>query len=143
MGDKRKMTVLEKIKGCVSLVWDFQEFYSEEDIEEFCRNELHTYPQHDEIMEYFKHIEELEEENERLKGDLELYESGGCRATNLFECGVVKELKEQLAKANLLLKDVYKIAMDDWNDPKWHDQVLRKAREYLKEIEKCQSQKQH
>lgn len=27
------MTVLEKIKRCVSLVWDFQEIYSEEDIE--------------------------------------------------------------------------------------------------------------
>lgn len=60
------MTVLEKIKRCVSLVWDFQEFYGEEDIEEFCRNELHTYPQHNEIMEYFKHIEELEKENELL-----------------------------------------------------------------------------
>ena len=43
-------------------------------------------------------IKELEEENERLKGDLELWESGGCRATNLFECGVVKELKEQIEK---------------------------------------------
>ena len=41
-------------------------------------------------------IKELEEENERLKGDLELWESGGCRATNLFECGVVKELKQQI-----------------------------------------------
>ena len=27
-------------------------------------------------------IKELEQENERLKGDLELWESGGCRATN-------------------------------------------------------------
>lgn len=43
-------------------------------------------------------IKELEKENERLKGDLELWESGGCRATNLFECGVVKELKEQIEK---------------------------------------------
>ena len=42
----------------------------------------------------------------------------------------------QLTKANSLLADVYKIAMSDWNDPKWHDQVLRNAREYLKEIEK-------
>lgn len=58
------MTVLEKIKRCVSLVWDFQEIYDEEDIEDFCRNELHTYPQHDEIMEYFKHIENLEKANE-------------------------------------------------------------------------------
>lgn len=58
------MTVLEKIKRCVSLVWDFQEIYGEEDIEDFCRNELRTYPQHDEIMEYFKHIENLEKNNE-------------------------------------------------------------------------------
>lgn len=54
------MTILEKIKKCVSLVWDFQEIYGEEDIEDFCHNELSTYPQHDEIMEYFKQIENLE-----------------------------------------------------------------------------------
>lgn len=67
------MTVLEKIKKCVSLVWDFQEIYGEEDIEDFCRNELRTYPQHDEIMEYFKHIENLEKANEWhsvIDGDL-------------------------------------------------------------------------
>lgn len=58
------MTILEKIKRCVSLVWDFQEIYGEEDIEEFCHNELSTYPQHDEIMEYFKRIENLEKNNE-------------------------------------------------------------------------------
>ena len=60
------MTVLEKIKRCVSLVWDFQEIYDEEDIENFCHNELRTCPQHNEIMEYFKHIEELEKGNELL-----------------------------------------------------------------------------
>ena len=64
------MTVLEKIKRCVSLVWDFQEIYGEEDIEEFCRNELRTYPQHDEIMEYFKRIENLEKENSEIKSEL-------------------------------------------------------------------------
>lgn len=58
------MTILEKIKRCVSLVWDFQEIYDGEDIEDFCHNELHTYPQHDEIMEYFKRIENLEKNNE-------------------------------------------------------------------------------
>ena len=58
------MTVLEKIKKCVSLVWDFQEIYCEEDIEDFCHNELRTYPQHNEIMEYFKQIENLEKANE-------------------------------------------------------------------------------
>ena len=41
---------------------------------------------------------DLEQENERLKGELELWESGACRATNLFKCGVVKELKEQIEK---------------------------------------------
>jgi len=75
------MTVLEKIKRCVSLVWDFQEIYGEEDIEEFCHNELHTYPQHDEIMEYFKYIEECEKcyslarayrnDNEKQKAQIE------------------------------------------------------------------------
>lgn len=65
------MTVLEKIKRCVSLVWDFQEIYGEEDIEEFCRNELRIYPQHDEIMKYFKHIADLEKENAELKNKLE------------------------------------------------------------------------
>ena len=42
--------------------------------------------------------EELEKENERLKGDLELWESGACRATNIDKCGVVKELKQQIEK---------------------------------------------
>ena len=61
------MTVLEKIKRCVSLVWDFQEFYGEEDIEDFCDNELSTYTQYNEIAEYFKHLAELEKENAELK----------------------------------------------------------------------------
>lgn len=33
-----------------------------EDVEDFCHNELHTYPQHDGAIEHFKHIEELEKE---------------------------------------------------------------------------------
>ena len=49
-------------------------------------------------------IKELEEENGMLKGALELWESGGCRATNLFECGVVKELKEQIEKMKKYIK---------------------------------------
>ena len=61
------MTVVEKIKRCVSLVWDFQEIYGEEDIEDFCHNELNTYPQHDEIMEYFRRIENLEKNNAYAK----------------------------------------------------------------------------
>ena len=51
-----------------------------------------------EMLKRFNRLAELEEDNERLKGDLELWESGGCRAINLFECGVVKELKEQIEK---------------------------------------------
>ena len=43
-------------------------------------------------------VRELEQENERLKGDLELWESGACRATNLDKCSVVKELKAQIEK---------------------------------------------
>ena len=58
---------------------------------------------------WYNKYKELEKENERLKGDLELWESGGCRATNLFECGVVKELKEQLTKAKEILEELAKM----------------------------------
>ena len=53
------------------------------------------------------------------------------------------EFAEQLTKVNSLLKDVYKIAMEDWNDPKWHDQVLQKAREHLKEIKMTKEEKKN
>ena len=43
-------------------------------------------------------VRELEQENERLKGDLELWESGACKATNLDKCVVVNELKAQIEK---------------------------------------------
>lgn len=66
-------------------------------------------------------IKELEKENERLKGDLELWESGGCRATNLFECGVVKELKEQIEKmkccANCKSFKGYGETCEGWGEP--------------------------
>lgn len=66
-------------------------------------------------------IMELEEENERLKGDLELWESGGCRATNIFECGVVKELKEQIEKmkccANCKSFKGYGETCEGWGEP--------------------------
>ena len=48
---------------------------------------------------------------------------------------MVFDKKEQLTRAIEHLKDVYKIARGDWNDPKWHDQVLRKAEQFLKESE--------
>ena len=52
----------------------------------------------EEMLNRFNRLAELEEENEKLKGDLELWESGACRAINLDKCGVVKELKEQIEK---------------------------------------------
>jgi FtsZ-binding cell division protein ZapB len=84
-----------------------------------------------------KRIEELEKENERLKGDLELWESGGCRATNLFKCGVVKELKEQIDK----LKADIEQAIEDANRWKETETFSVLNRIYndnfeLKEIEK-------
>ena len=70
--------------------------------------------QHQEEINLHLHAEDyiksLEKENEDLKGNLELWESGGCRATKLFECGVVKELKEQIEK----MKCCY-------NCSKWYD----------------------
>ena len=84
-------------------------------------------------------IDELEKENERLEGDLELWESGGCRATNLFECGVVKELKEQLTKATEIIKRLKSLIEDvcDINYlSKNNTKLLEKAEQFLKEIEK-------
>ena len=92
------MTVLEKIKRCVSLVWDFQEIYGEEDIEDFCSNELHTYPQHNEIMEYFKHVEELEKENAENESE--------ARELNIRVDGLIKENAE-LKKRNAELRGMY------------------------------------
>ena len=43
-------------------------------------------------------VKALEVQIERLKDDLELWESGACRATNLDKCSVVKELKSQIEK---------------------------------------------
>ena len=95
-------------------------------------------------------IKELEKENERLKGDLELWESGGCRATNLFECGVVKELKERLAETNLngniVLRELTKAkehiqtlisCLIDWVQEGDKDYCyIADAEQFLKEIEK-------
>ena len=88
------MTVLEKIKRCVSLVWDFQEIYGEEDIEDFCHYELSTYPQHDEIMEYFKQIEELEKENAELKA--------------VERMALYSKMSDRLAKAKEIIADIIK-----------------------------------
>lgn len=84
-----------------------------------------------------KKIEELEQENERLKGDLELWESGGCRATNLFKCGVVKELKEQLTKATELLKKLI-LEVRGYEEINGYDtcEPVQEAEQFLKEIEK-------
>ena len=82
-------------------------------------------------------IKELEKENENLKGDLELWESGGCRATNLFKCGVVKELKDQLTKAKEIIKDLLRLPYaNDWEVYGDVTSHLDKAEQFLKEIEK-------
>jgi len=78
-----------------------------------------------------KRIEELKKENERLKGDLELWESGGCRATNLFECGVVKELKEQLIKAKEIISEYVRLANLEKEDTIAIWQLYHKAEQFL------------
>lgn len=134
------MTVLEKIKRCVSLVWDFQEFYGEEDIEEFCRNELHTYPQHDEIMEYFKHIEDLEKENAELKTD---YEVLSCSVGDFGELQDKLEeeqrknngLSDNLTKAKEIIKEFVQVEYDDYTNGDYYNElskVLEQAEQFLK-----------
>lgn len=80
-------------------------------------------------------IKELEKENENLKGDLELWESGGCRATNLFKCGVVKELKDQLTKAKEIIKNCIHILKHSGTALDWKT-VINQAEQFIKEIEK-------
>lgn len=66
--------------------------------------------------EYLKKVTELEAQIERLKGDLELWESGACRATNLDKCGVVEELKaqiEKMKKYGKLLQDICDVMGND------------------------------
>lgn len=94
------MTVLEKIKRCVSLVWDFQEFYGDEDIEDFCSNELDTYSQYNEILDYFKRITELEQENKVL-------------AQNLEDTEIVNKALE---KENAELKSENQKWKDEWQE---------------------------
>ena len=80
------------------------------------------------LKEAIEKGEQLEKENAELKKKIGIYQKG------MYD--EIEKQDKKLTKANSLLADVYKIAMSDWNDPKWHDQVLRNAREYLKEIEK-------
>lgn len=121
------MTVLEKIKRCVSLVWDFQEIYGEEDIEDFCHNELSTYPQHDEIMGYFKHIEELEKENSELKEKLEHRNCVDCsnHGSNI-----------KLLKAKAIIKALIEaLSIIDGEQTK-ELRVVKEAEQFLKEERK-------
>lgn len=102
--------------------------------EEIQKNSEHWYNKYKDAE---KRITELEKENERLKGDLELWESGGYRATNLFECGVVKELKEQLTKATELLKKLI-LEVRGYEEINGYDtcEPVQEAEQFLKEIEK-------
>ena len=137
------MTVLEKIKRCVSLVWDFQEFYGEEDIEDFCDNELYTYTQYNEIVEYFKHLAELEKENERLTDELKtLRESIKDYGTGCYENGLrngKRKLEEQLTKAKEIIKDLCGMVRE-LNKPNVQltnvDYSLSEAEQFLKGVEK-------
>ena len=129
MGDKRKMTVLEKIERCVSLVWDFQEIYGEEDIEDFCRKELRTYPQHDEIMEYFKHIAELEKENAELK---EALKGKRCNCMTYFN---FKDLEKECDKAKEIIKK-FLLWENDWHDKTESKyELLKQAEQFIKDSE--------
>ena len=80
-----------------------------------------------EMLKRFNRLAELEKENQRLKGDLELWESGACRAINLDKCGVVKELKAQIEEMKADVKqgqsywnscdmqyDLYQRLLDKW-----------------------------
>jgi len=127
------MTVLEKIKRCVSLVWDFQEFYGDEDIEDFCSNELDTYSQYNEILDYFKRITELEQENKVLAQNLEdteivnkALEKENAElkekyVKNITDCDICDTYcNSQLTKAKELLKKVLDLK-----------KIVTKAEEYL------------
>jgi len=151
------MTILEKIKKCVSLVWDFQEIYGEEDIEDFCHNELSTYPQHDEIMEYFKQIEnlemtvgtlrtfsneqatcieQLEKENAELKTD---YEVLSCSVGDFGELQDKleeeqrknNELFDKLAEAKEIISEYVRLANLEKEDTIAIWQLYHKAEQFL------------
>ena len=123
------MTVLEKIKRCISLVWDFQEIYGEEDIEDFCHNELSTYPQHDEIMGYFKHIEELEKENAELK---ENYRKRGDIIISLERQLRLNIHSDNLTEAKEIIKK-FLLWENDWhNKTESKYELLKQAEQFLK-----------
>jgi len=136
------MTVLEKIKRCVELVWDFEEMYDWSDIEAFCGAELSTYPQHDEILDYFKRIAELEKENAELKARVENQKSFLERIRAKFELGEIdrKEIEgyiesEHLTKAKeLLAKWVELFKPKGGNIPPTPIQV--ETEQFLSEVEK-------
>ena len=120
------MTVLEKIKRCVSLVWDFQEFYGDEDIEDFCSNELDTYSQYNEILDYFKRITELEQENKVL-------------AQNLEDTEIVnKSLEKENAEAKGIIREYYNLknfpcASGNSINMLMYENINHKAEAFLKE----------
>ena len=88
------------------------------------------------VQGMYKQIQDLQKEVEYQTNDCKKWQGmykNRCKEYQTLEKENT-ELKDQLAKANLLLEDVYNVAMDNWNDPKWHDQVLKNVREYLKEV---------
>lgn len=129
-----------------------------EDVEDFCHNELHTYPQHDEAIEHFKHIEELEKENAELKakiglsidcekaqknGDLCLGYGGDedepCeRCKNCIKCeGGYYQLGEtdkddQLTKVKDLLLRL-SVCLEGHSNNNFEYELIKKAEQFLKE----------
>lgn len=138
------MTVLEKIKRCVSLVWDFQEFYGDEDIEDFCSNELDKYSQYNEILDYFKRIADLEKENAELKK--ELVEKGQHLDLTEKEWGkdlvqmyhfktLYTKQTDQLTKAKEIIKYLLSFIQKENYKTRW-DINITEAEQFLKEVEK-------
>lgn len=137
------MTVLEKIKRCVSLVWDFQEIYGEEDIEDFCHNELNTYPQHDEIMEYLKRIENLEKENSHLNqiilgneeeiAGLQKDCDGYSKTFNRQNDEIVSMRKKMIEAKEIIkkLKALYLYPVVTKDDVKRQDEILAETEQFL------------